>query len=297
MFLASSRETEYSAFEHFCSTLPKGSNPLMAMWTAYFDDSGTHKDSSVAVAACLLSDYRRWARVDQEWHDAANDERDGFDVFHMNYFHSGQKEFWNWDADKKNRVLGNLIEIIGKNVLFATTTAVVKDDYDRLVAGKLREKLGDNHYTFAVQACLYDIQRYRVIIHMGSQEIQYIFDQMTKGKHEIVDVFEDVWVRGLGEHFGIEAPSSGLAFQDKRRFLPLQPTDILAWESYCYIRDCQLPKESDRQKPRVSFESLIKKPNPSTRFFDKTNLPEFVEGVTKQYELIGWENAPRGAFF
>jgi hypothetical protein len=212
-------------------------------------------------------------------------------VFHMNYFHSGQKEFWNWDADKKNRVLGRLVAIIGRHVLFATTTAVVKEDYDRLVTGKLREKLGDHHYTFAVQACLYDIQRYRLAIHMQSQEIQYIFDQMTKGKHEIVDVFEDLWQRGLGEHFGIEVSSSGLAFQNKKCFLPLQPTDILAWESHCYIRDCQLPKEDEKQEPRVSFKSLIKKPNPSTRFFDRTTLPKFVEGVTKQYESIGWENA------
>lgn len=47
---------QYCAYSHFSDMLARASGDwLLAMFEVYFDNSGTHGDSPVAVAACYLS--------------------------------------------------------------------------------------------------------------------------------------------------------------------------------------------------------------------------------------------------
>ena len=53
------------------------------------------------------------------------------------------------------------MDVIEEYVLAASISAVVKRDYDQCVVGKLRETLGTEHYTFAVQSSLAHVSEWR----------------------------------------------------------------------------------------------------------------------------------------
>jgi len=258
----------------------------MSMVSVYFDDSGTHQQSAVAVAACFVSDHRRWGLFSADWNSVLTKEGIRETGFHMADFVARQPPF-DWDDTRRDLALKRLIGIIRDHALVGMTTAVSKRDYDQLITGRLREKLGNNHYTFAVQSCMSHINEWRHTLH-DSQPYSYVFDQMGKGKNEINRFFEDMVGNNLTIHFGIE--ESGWSFQDRRQELPLQAADMLAWESYKYIRD-QQPENARR-----SFQSILHGVQVYTRLFDGESLASFAEDVSRKYEAAGWAG-PLGGFF
>jgi len=79
---------------------------LLAMVTIYFDDSGTHAQSSVAIAAAYVGSVEQWKFFERDWKDANAAEH--FGVFHMADFSAHAKPFdtkeW-YDEAKRTRTL------------------------------------------------------------------------------------------------------------------------------------------------------------------------------------------------
>ena len=67
--------------------------------------------------------------------------------------------------------------------------------------------------------------------------MRYVFDQMGKGKGEIIDVMDKAVKKSSqdAEKDGVVA-LSGYSFEDKKLNLPLQAADILAWTSFQYTQ-------------------------------------------------------------
>lgn len=151
------------AVKGLASSLCLQERNLMAMMTVYFDDSGTHTQSDIAIAACSVSDVMRWEFFESEWNAVLDETGIREPGFHMAEFVARQSPFDRWNDEKRDRVLKALIGVINRrHVLAGMVTAVVKKDYDTLVVGKLREKLGHYHYTFAVQSCLALVEEWRL---------------------------------------------------------------------------------------------------------------------------------------
>jgi hypothetical protein len=260
----------------------------MAMMTADLDDSGTHQQSEVAVAACFVSDVRRWAKFETEWRSVLDDSDIAGCGFHMADFVAHQRPFDSWEQDKRDRTIKSLIGIIKEYALTGMATAVVKRDYDRFVVGKLRDKLGHYHYTFAVQGCLAEIERRRAK-EWDTQAYAYVFDWMTKGKHEIDNLFDSILAHNLGAHLGVEP--DGWTYGNRKQQVQLQAADMLAWEANKYIRDHQ----NTGLTPRRSFKSMVDGIEIKTRFFYGEYLQDFVEDVTPKYEAVNWDG-PLGGF-
>jgi Protein of unknown function (DUF3800) len=276
------------AVKALASSLCLEDDDFMAMMTVYFDDSGTHDQSEIAVAACLISDVRRWQSYESEWKSVLDDAGIREAGFHMAEFNARKPPFDGWTEQKRDQVIRGLIEIINRYAFAGTATAVVKKDYDALVIGKLREKLGRYHYTFAVQSCLAFLEEW-MDSSDARQPVQYIFDLMGRGKHEIIDLFDDIAGREMAASFGIEP--GGYGFSNKRLVVQLQAADILAWEANKYAKDhhaADLPA-------RRSFQSMADNIEIKTRFFDASGLPDFVQDVTSRYEAQGW-TGPLGGF-
>jgi hypothetical protein len=62
--------------------------------TIFFDDSGTHPESSIALAACYASTVEQWNEFERNWMDARRDAQ--FNRFHMVEFAAGRGEFAGW---------------------------------------------------------------------------------------------------------------------------------------------------------------------------------------------------------
>ncbi|MGH9775959.1 MAG: hypothetical protein ACRD50_13550 [Candidatus Acidiferrales bacterium] len=139
------------AFQHSILSINASPDLPMAMVTVYLDDSGTHQESDVAVAACFISDVRRWTALYDEWLPILEQAGIKDCGFHMADFVAHAEPYTDWPEGKRDSVFHRLVGLINKYAYQGVVSAVIKADYDRLITGKLREKLGHHHFTFAVQ--------------------------------------------------------------------------------------------------------------------------------------------------
>src|SRR5215472_6047308 len=173
-------------------------DPQTAMFALYCDDSGTHQESPFAVAACFVADVVQWDHFVSDWGRA--NEVEQFGTFHMADFVAKKAQFagpeWQ-DEEKRDRTLKRLITLIRIRRRMGFFAVVEKAGYDAEVPRAMREryKLGNNHYSFAVRMCMAQVLKWRM--GYGYQEpIQFVFDQMSKGKGEINAIFEEALKEG-----------------------------------------------------------------------------------------------------
>jgi hypothetical protein len=252
----------------------------MAMYTLYCDDSGTHEQSEVVVAACLISTIDRWDNFLSEWCKASRDEE--FGVFHMADFEGNHPPFgaseWR-DTIKRKRTLERLISIIRDSVMMGYAVGIVKKDYDAVVSKTIRDKfgLGKNHYTFAVRSMIGRIHKWRAENHI-TQPMNYVFDRMSKGKGEIIKQF-DTPIRhpehGLRD-FGMF--NGCYSFADKAYIVPLQGADICAWEALRYMTNVAMRPPEKRQSVRDSYSRLYQPPI-RVQWHNKDSLGQMVKTV------------------
>jgi hypothetical protein len=250
------------------------------MFTLYCDDSGTHSESDIAVAACYISTVEQWTEFNRNWNEV--NARENFGVFHMADFVAKKEQFasleWN-DQTKRDRTLPALINIIKTRARIGFSVVIVKSAYDDvIVGGKLREKCGDNHYAFAVRICTAMVDRWRKRHHYEAP-VEYVFDRLSKGKGDINALFDklllggDIALKQYGVYKGC------WSFQDKAQVLPLQAADIWAWENYRYMRDCVMP--AVKSIPRKSYLELRNSPAQV-----KYHVKESLEELVKQADVL-----------
>ncbi len=202
----------------------------MSFITVHFDDSGTHLESPIAIAACYAAKVERWKKFERNWNKAK--KKFGFETFHMAEFAANKGEFEGWGDSKKRKVVKRLCRIINNSVEFGFAVAVPKRVYDEVIKGPFRKHfVGDFHYTFAVRACADHLGRWRSASRSDSS-MKYIFDQMgsNHGKGEIMKVMDNAIATSKIEakKTGV-AVLTGYAFESKVATLPLQASDIFAW--------------------------------------------------------------------
>jgi hypothetical protein len=268
----------YDGFAHFIFSINASPESLMAMFTLYCDDSGTHSESDVAVAACYLAPVEQWSEFKRNW-DEVN-ARESFGTFHMADFVARKQQFkapeWS-DKAKRERTIRSLINVIRTRVTIGFSAAVVKSDYDNIILNsKHAWKFEKNHYAFAVRACIAMVDKWRDR-YKHTAPIQYVFDRMTKGKGDIDATFNTLLLGGTAalDRYGVFKDC--WSFQDKEQVIQLQAADIWAWETYRYLVTACMPAESGRipSPGRKSYFELRKSPV-ETRYHLKRSLEELV---------------------
>jgi hypothetical protein len=279
---------EYCAYRHFSDILAStGLDWPLAMFTVYFDDSGTHSSSEIAVAACYISTDKSWGRFVKAWDDARWEE--GFEAFHMANFAAkpemGHEPFCRWDNVKKDHVYGRLAKIINDNKWIGIAAAVPTKSYD-LVPERHREYHGRTHYAFAVRACMQRIaewrRRYSVTVPM-----QYIFDWTEKGLPEREEI-EDIWGKGgllrypkWEQEYGMQV--DGCNFKRKETFKPLQAADILAWQMNNHVRKVMPLGRDDMDSLHFGFEMLRTDQEMCLGFYTEEQISQWVKNLD-EYE-------------
>jgi hypothetical protein len=229
------KQVVWTDFEHLLSAISANGSTLMAPFTIYFDDSGTHEESNIAIAACYVSTAEKWARFETEWREIAAQE--GFETFHMVDFAAAQGEFKGWADSKRRYVLGKLCSLINIRVRAGFIAGVRKLEYDNLFQGAFRDYCGRYHYSFVLRHCITGVRGWRNEFE-PSCTLQYIFDQMGKGKGEIMAVMDKAIEKSQQDALnGSALALGGYAFQNKKLILPLQAADILAWTAFQFAQN------------------------------------------------------------
>jgi hypothetical protein len=283
----------YSAIEHLSLSIFLKEYDLMAMLTVYIDDSGTHKQSPVAVAAGFLSDVRRWGPtcLEKDWRvalAATNNPKIIEKGFHMAAFQAREGIFKRLTEEQRQNLENSLFQAINDHADVGFSAAVMKEDYDRLVVGKLRDKLG-GHHQFVVAVCLWMISTYRFPNGVESgivEPLEYVIAKGTRHNGDVCKLFHNLrkWpvvARGCGIN---EDPIWRFA----KHSYPLQAADILAWYSSQHLR------EFDPTRPFCPHLKPVRG-SKFSRFYNKSALANFVPEITEKYVARGWK-APMGGF-
>lgn len=239
---------EYDAYRHFAEMLERsGTDWLLAMYEVYFDDSGTHTESPLAIAACYISTKNGWRQFVDAWNEIRSSE--GFEEFHMAdfaaYHDKSKKPFCDWDHIKRKRVYRRIAQAVNENKRIGIAIAIPQQVFNRVVPElpeRLKLRFGTYPYTAAVKWLMGSIKRWRERYSI-TLPMQYVFDQMTdpKAKAELTILWDAATAKGSenelwSKWYGIESPN-GYGFQDKRVFLPLHAPDILAWQHNSHMRN------------------------------------------------------------
>jgi len=270
-------QRDYCAYRHFSFMLDRtGTDWLLGRFEVYFDDSGTHAESPIAIAACYVSVKRGWDDFVKAWDDVRYTE--GFDVFHMADFAAREKPFDGWDQDKRQRVYRRLAAIINENKRAGFAMAVPRDVYDRLVSPQpewLRNRFGRFHYTFAVRCVMGEIAnwRYESAIKLP---MEYTFDRQSQGRGEISAMWD-----AIGKHeswtatYGMER--DGFAFRNKAEFKPLQAADILAWQMNHHMRHVIVAGKGELEHTHPNFRILREDQEMRLFFITEEQLQRMIE--------------------
>ncbi|MGB8064512.1 MAG: DUF3800 domain-containing protein [Candidatus Sulfotelmatobacter sp.] len=254
----------------------------MAKWLVYFDDSGTHLGSEIAVAACYIAPAQQWRRFDSAWNKVRQAE--SFDVFHMAEFVARSSDFKGWDDQKRDRVIRRLIGIINQYTTQGFAIALPKSDYDAVIPEDFKKKLGTHHYTWCVKMCFGEIEKWRQGCSL-SDPMEYVFESGTKGATgELLDTFfkysktqPDALPR-----YGLVR--SGYHFQKKSETVRLQAADILAWETCYQMRNVTFA--SQPKKPRKSYVELHRRNHAKVFFIRRHQIEKWVK-QSRELEAAG----------
>jgi hypothetical protein len=135
--------------------LPKG---RLLMLSGYFDDSGTHDDSSVVAWGGLLGTESQWEALEKAWRARLSAPLPGkpplrkFGVADCRW-HDG--EFSTYTGPESDHLRFLFRSIIAEAKLIGVSAAVCRADYDELIVGELRRRLGDSEMLSFGKCILY----------------------------------------------------------------------------------------------------------------------------------------------
>jgi hypothetical protein len=187
------------------------------MFTAYFDESGTHGQSAALVVSGFVASVQQWADFDAAWKDALSDE--GLTHFHMKDFAHSKKEFSDWknDEGRRKRFLERLVAVIRKHVRKSFSSAVILDAYREINAKHTFEEYVGRPYAFCARLAMAGVEVWKME-HGYQAPVVNIFEDGATDKGALLKILK---------RDGYPIP----AFGQKREHTPLQAADLVAWEN------------------------------------------------------------------
>jgi hypothetical protein len=195
----------------------------MAMITAYLDEAGTDNKKPAVAVGCYLASQEGWYRFNPLWAKLKEQEHIGY--FHRTDQESCKAQFEGWTIDRKIRVYQEQHKIIHTHAQHGLGCAVIKTDYEEVIVGKDRELLG-NAYEFCLRHCLSAITNFANRIGYND-DIAYVFEAGAEGENHFNAFMKSAYDAPVlrGQH-----RIGSWTFADKRKLLPLQAADALAYE-------------------------------------------------------------------
>lgn len=198
-------------------------------FTAYFDESGTHPESSVVVVAGALARAGRWDYFSQQWQGILTEY--GLDYFHMTDFAQRAGPYSGQSDEDRNLLFNRILAIVTMCVEFSVSIAVPVERFNRLFSGRTRRYCG-GPYGLAAAACIIDVATAaRELQPDADPWISYVFESGAQGTGQVMKLFAaNERDPESKEYFRLLS----IRFENKRQFLPLQAADIMAYEHYLH---------------------------------------------------------------
>lgn len=132
---------------------------IVALLTAYLDDSGTHDGSHTIVVGGVIALQSDWDSILRKWIEALNER--GVSYFHSTDFSNARQGFEGWEEEKRRSLVNDLLSVFEDYMILPVGIGVTREKFSRIRKEKYTD-VPDDPYSF----CLMEtIQR---IIYIGN---------------------------------------------------------------------------------------------------------------------------------
>jgi hypothetical protein len=230
-------------FEELCVALAHRWEPerLFVIFTAYFDESGAHKDSPTLVIAAFLGTARQWRIFERRIRGLQREYQ--FTQFHGKEFKAKSGEFKGWSDRKRFGLLSEITHLVRDNLTEGASVALEAERYikEYREAPRPGKMTLDSHYGICFR-------------HVLSHLIRAVEE---KGWHHKLNVVLEDGHRNVGDAVRIFGEIKNELFVDfendllgtitiaqKRDSIALMAADFLAYVTYsedAMVRDGGAP--------------------------------------------------------
>jgi len=241
---------------------------FIAVLGAFFDDSGTHDDSSLVVIGGLLGTEEQWDAFEADWTSRlANPLPDKplLKQFHLSACRARRGEFYGYTQAEADHLTYLFRRIIIDTGLVTIAIAANRVAWDELVIGDARQQLGEPiEYCFAkcVEETINTI-RFR----KPGEQVSIFLDAATKPS---LGVWADMF-KMMSAHYP-ELAQFGFAPVEK--VVALQGADMIATETYQY--NLRWLVDRDAATPNPHFREFMERELTVGRILDREHIEEIV---------------------
>lgn len=253
---------------------PSGiSGKALFMFTAYFDDSGTHGGSPNVTVGGFVADVQEWEQFSREWalllEEFELDKNPGY--FHMVDYSSMQHPIYGaWGKDKRIDFMRKMTGIIKRRV-----RAGIAGTFPAHNLKKMQEVLPHTFpsegypYMTCGQVCWRNIGNWaREYNH--AERVASVFEEGTEGKGFLLNAHAELTLK---EEVAARFHLGGISFGLKRDVKPLQAADFFAYETHKRMKDTF----ANLDRRRKSVEEIVQNIPVYATFLNDAATAEIVE--------------------
>jgi len=241
------------------------------MLTAYFDDSGTHDESRAVIVAGYLGSKEKWEDFGNAWGDMLREA--GLTHWHQVHFAHKVKEYTGWTDEKRLDFMQRATRIINDAVICGIVCGIDATAFKEL-SPQFRGP-PSTPYTFCAMVCFKHLEKWTEN-NSHSDPIDCIFESGAQGSGEISKMVEGLMSDEDGERLSFRIGS--VRFEEKKKTMPTQAADILAYEFYEEALNGHVSGEL--RPPRKSLQGLGSKLFGGT-FYARSTLEEYIARCQK----------------
>jgi hypothetical protein len=217
------------------------------MLGAFFDDSGTHADSSVVALGGLLGTEQQWDAFAQKWSVLLNRPLEGKERlpdFHLTHCRQRFGAFETWSLAERDRITYLFREVIFSVGLVTIAAAVNKIAWDALVVGVVEDELGSSPLELCFVKCI----DFVIEIVRGNKPDEKVFVLMDQGTRRALEKWAIAYRAQPERYPEIE----GIGLGPVKKEVGLQGADMIAYETYQYA--IEWFKDRDNAKGNAHFQ-------------------------------------------
>lgn len=231
----------YSRVEHLARSILLSrfcGSCQMAMYSAYFDESGHPDRGPYLIVAGCVGDVDQWVEFEREWLEALAPL--GTTIFHAVDFDQRNPPFDRLTDRDADDLLNRLVGIICRRINKSFSHVTPLDQYRAINNKYLFAECYGYPYPSAARVCLGLVGRWASNYSVAKEDLLYFFEDGAKHKGQLE------WI---AERDGLPIP----VFRKKTEVVPLQVGDLIAWCSHLYLTSGKhIPRRYEQALDRLS---------------------------------------------
>ena len=255
----------------------RSSDGLVVMLAGFFDDSGTHAGSPIAVWGGLIGSLAEFEKLDTAWRALLAAPLNGkppLEKFSLANCIAGEGEFETYNRGERDHIRYLFRNLLAPLDIAPLAYAVDAKAWDSLLTPQQRGFLGDAQNK-AFFGCLEAVHGYSVRV---KEHMTLHFDAGQKGRalNSVLAAYEDA--HPSFNHF------VSVTFSPVKGLTGLQAADMIAGEAFRYYSRNPINQPPEPDDPHL--KDLVKKSGAIFMYYGREEIPPFIREWEKAMGVV-----------